>query len=263
MYERILGDKVWWGELLGGRAPQIGFNTMVPPFDDIRLRKAIALFIDRETAIAALGGGDGKTRGLLQVDLWSNPDFRTWPGYNPATKDADRAEAKRLLAEAGYGDGLKVKLVGRRPLAEQNEWWQGALAPLGIDVELELFDYVTFDKRRLNTDWAMIDSSISGPFPETLEERIAQRSISPRSNIIHEDPKIADFFARLNASPVYEQRKEVFQEMERYVIRDQFYTVQTFVGFNRIPFRTHVKGLYVPLIRPPTHVDYATVWLDK
>jgi peptide/nickel transport system substrate-binding protein len=263
MYERILGDKVWWGELKGGRAPNMGFNTMVPPFNDLRVRKAIALFIDRESAIKALGGGDGQTTGLYQIEGWSNPDFRSWPGYNPATKDADRAEARRLLAEAGYPNGLKVKMLSQRPLAEQSEWWQGALAPLGIDLELELFEYANFDQQKLTTDWKVNGASVAGVFPEQVEERLTLRSKSPRTNVLHEDAKIADFFSRLARTSVYEERLEIGREMERYVLKDQVYIVKTFVGISRIPFRTYVKGMFVPVVRPPTHVDYATVWLDK
>ena len=262
-YERSLGDKVWFGEILGGRAPQIAFNVLQPPFNDVRVRRAVHLWANRQSAIDAMGGGDGQPRGLLANAAWSNKDLASWPGYNQATKEQDRAEAKRLLAEAGYPDGLEVEMLARRPLAEQNEWWQGELAPLGIQLKLNLNDYQTYDSLKLKTDWKVIDSSISAPFPERLEERIATKTISPRSNIIHEDQKITEFFERLNGSPELETRRAIFQEMERYMLVEQVYTVQTFVGFNRLPIRSHVKGIFIPTETPPTHVDYATVWLDK
>ena len=74
------------------------FNTTRPPFSDQRVRRALALAIDREKLIATvLGGTELPTLSLV-------PDHT--PGYQPPdVLRYDPGEARILLAEAGYADG--------------------------------------------------------------------------------------------------------------------------------------------------------------
>nr|WP_246422167.1 ABC transporter substrate-binding protein [Nocardiopsis mwathae] len=75
------------------------------PFDDVRVRQAFRLIVDREEMVEqALSG-----YGSVGNDMYSRFD----PGYNDdlPQREQDIEEAKKLLAEAGYSDGLEVELV--------------------------------------------------------------------------------------------------------------------------------------------------------
>nr|WP_131102780.1 ABC transporter substrate-binding protein [Streptomonospora litoralis] len=77
------------------------------PFDDVRVRQAFRLIVDREQMVdQALAG-----HGSVGNDIYGRFD----PAYDeeklPAQREQDIDEAKRLLEEAGYGDGLEVQLV--------------------------------------------------------------------------------------------------------------------------------------------------------
>jgi oligopeptide transport system substrate-binding protein len=82
------------------------FNTQKKPFDDVRVRKALALAIDRQALIDNVVKGGRKPAlafvpyGLPDMD---GSDFRENGGTY--YKDADIETAKQLLAEAGYPDG--------------------------------------------------------------------------------------------------------------------------------------------------------------
>jgi len=100
-----------------------------PPFSDIRVRKAVQLAIDRPDMIAKGAFGDGMANppgGLGWRKGISIPqdELLKLPGYNPATRQQDIAEAKRLLAEAGYANGFATKLsygsylTNPKPIAE-------------------------------------------------------------------------------------------------------------------------------------------------
>ena len=77
----------------------LAFNTRKPPFDDVRLRRALSMAIDRDwIATRLMGGGETGARGLvppvlggLDPDVFASPD-------RPAL-------VRRLLAAAGYGPG--------------------------------------------------------------------------------------------------------------------------------------------------------------
>ncbi|MFD6097132.1 ABC transporter substrate-binding protein [Nocardiopsis flavescens] len=75
------------------------------PFDDVRVRRAFRLIVDRQEMIdQALAG-----YGQVGNDMYARMD-PSYPEDLPQ-REQDIAEAKRLLAEAGHGDGLEVELV--------------------------------------------------------------------------------------------------------------------------------------------------------
>jgi oligopeptide transport system substrate-binding protein len=84
-----------------------GFNLNVEPLDDIRVRQALSLAIDRQEITAtATGAGEIPAYSLVPPGI---------PGYVPAECEREDPEkARRLLAEAGYADGIgfpKLEIV--------------------------------------------------------------------------------------------------------------------------------------------------------
>ena len=80
----------------------IALNQSVPPLDDLRVRKALQLALDRETLMNAVISGRGNVeQGILPHGLI---------GYNPKLAEIpyDPDQAQALLAEAGYPDGLDL-----------------------------------------------------------------------------------------------------------------------------------------------------------
>ena len=111
------------------------FNVQRKPFDDVRVRRALALAIDRETLVKKV-----TLAGELPAYDFTPPDLI---GYVSRHRfQADLAEAKRLLAAAGYPDGKgfpKVELLyntleKHRTIAEalQQMWRKN----LGVDLTL-------------------------------------------------------------------------------------------------------------------------------
>ena len=93
-------------------------NHKRPPFDNVLVRRAINLALDRQASVKVLRHGGavmGSVMAPRPYGLWglSGRDLTTLPGFRDAARD--RAEAKRLLAEAGFGPGkpLRMELVTR------------------------------------------------------------------------------------------------------------------------------------------------------
>ncbi|WP_408648513.1 ABC transporter substrate-binding protein [Streptomonospora mangrovi] len=77
------------------------------PFDDVRVRQAFRLIVDRRQMVdQALAG-----YGSVGNDIYGRFDPAYVEDKLPDQRERDIAEAKRLLAEAGHGDGLEVQLV--------------------------------------------------------------------------------------------------------------------------------------------------------
>lgn len=85
------------------------FNTTREPFNDPRVRRAIHLAVSRQNLIAAFASQEqiNLTRWIPYGDAYATPpeQIAELPGYR-ADKTEDIAEAKRLLAEAGFPDGF-------------------------------------------------------------------------------------------------------------------------------------------------------------
>lgn len=112
------------------------------PFNDIRVRKAINLAVDRAGMKELLGGLMEEGTGFVPA---SNP----WRG-NPSFKPTyDPEGAKKLLADAGYGPGkplaFKVGIStsgsGQMQPLPMNEFLQQNMKDVGVDVSFEVFDW--------------------------------------------------------------------------------------------------------------------------
>jgi peptide/nickel transport system substrate-binding protein len=113
----------------------------VPAFKDARVRKALHLAANRQASINAVFGGEGKLNGPVP---WAFEDFALTqdellqtPGYSQ-NKDADIAEAKRLLDAAGHSD-LTFKILSttgnREPEVRQADFQR-----IGVETEIEIVD---------------------------------------------------------------------------------------------------------------------------
>ena len=103
------------GKVSVNKLPNFGaywalFNLKQKPFDDARVRRAIQLGVSRQNLIKAFGTQEqiNLTRWIPYGDPFATPPEKiaTLPGYRE-DKTADIAEAKKLLADAGFADGLK------------------------------------------------------------------------------------------------------------------------------------------------------------
>ncbi|WP_409344297.1 glutathione ABC transporter substrate-binding protein [Paenibacillus sp. MBLB4367] len=115
----------------------IGFNTKKKPFDDVRVRQAVAHAIERDSIIKGVFNNVG-SRTLTAL----SPKM---PGYNSSLTDYDYNinKAKQLLAEAGYPNGLKTSIVtdDRKERVNVAEVLQSQLKGIGIDLEVKVVEY--------------------------------------------------------------------------------------------------------------------------
>ncbi|MDR9455075.1 MAG: ABC transporter substrate-binding protein [Spiribacter sp.] len=134
---------------------QVTMRTDQKPFDDVRVRQAVALAVDRPRAIEVLLGGNASMGN-------DHPLAPIYPSeVNITQRERDLNRARSLLTDAGYPNGFPIDLhVGRlAELSQYGEMLQQMLAEIGIEVDLKIeplnvyYDHwteVTFGV----TDWA-------------------------------------------------------------------------------------------------------------
>ena len=93
-------------------------NTRRPPFDSVKVRRALSLAIDRQAYVTAVHRGGAVVGAALLPRPWgawglNDKEVALLPGYGRAAEG--KTQARRLLAEAGFGPGqpLRVEMVTR------------------------------------------------------------------------------------------------------------------------------------------------------
>lgn len=125
----------------------LSFNMRKEPFNDVRVRKAIAMAMDLESAWSVCMDGVGRPAiGLLPdniVDSISKADSPYHVDYPMYEYNIEAA--KELLAEAGYPDGFSCQYhVGNMAVRmAYGEFFKNAFSQIGIDVEIVSLDGAT------------------------------------------------------------------------------------------------------------------------
>lgn len=126
----------------------LAYNTEKKPFDDVRVRKAVNMAINKKAIIDAVYMSTGiAAKNPIPPSMWS---------YNDAVKDDpyDPEAAKKLLAQAGHPNGFATDLWAmpvQRPYNPNArriaELMQADLAKVGIKAEIKSFEWGEYRKR--------------------------------------------------------------------------------------------------------------------
>ena len=200
----------------------IAFNTNVPPFDDVNVRRALGLSINRELITRVTFNGFYPTaNGVLMPQL---------PGYTPEDKtlpfDAD--EARRLLAESKYGSAENLPPIvmtevggGAQAALDTQAFIEQWRQELGVEVRIQQTDYATYladlDAGRLqmfNGGWSM-----DYPDPESVLD-LKLHSASRLNDVGYANAEVDAILeaARVEQDP--DERLRLYQEAERLIIED-------------------------------------------
>lgn len=199
-------------------------NIHRAPWNDPRVVKAVKLAIDREPAVEVVEEGPelGQVGGPLPLrGQWAIPEeeLKKLPGYRHP-KDQDLAEAKRLLAEAGYPKGFKTTMLCRTSTAEKNiaVFLKSELEKIGIEAEIAPKDVAAFyeplERGAFDTAaaaWAVDDDpdSVFGEHYVTGGGRNYER---------FSDAEIDKLFVEQSQTMDVAKRRELVQKMERLYI---------------------------------------------
>ena len=138
----------------GSNIQYIGFNTQVSPFNNIKIRQAIAFAIDREKIVNELLSGQAKlSYSILPEESWA---------YSTGTKYTyNLTKAKQLLQESGYkGEVVKLKYAsGNQTVNQYSQVIQSSLKNIGFNIELETLEPNTL-RDQLNTGQFQMSTSI-------------------------------------------------------------------------------------------------------
>ncbi len=200
------------------------------PLDDVRVRRAIHLALDRQTMEATLAQGSGRINppGVSAVNAWAMPqdELLKLPGYRQP-KDQDLAEARRLLREAGHPDGFtsSIQAVAQWTNPRIAEVAAQQLQKVGIDLKLDFIDQgVYFSNQRQGK----FDIGLNGMSADTIDGSLYQYYYSkagPNPGAIA-DPDLDRMIEAQRAALQKETRYRILRQIQQYLM-DKMYVVPT------------------------------------
>ncbi len=146
-------------------------NNQKAPFDDVRVRKALSLALDRETIAAkVLGRGEEPAYNLTRAGTAGFVPYV--PEWSKLDQAARVAEAKKLLAEAGYSESKPLTFNFLYNTSEQHKkiavaaasMWQQALG--FVKVNLENQEWKTYLDSRRSGNYQIARASWCGDYNE-------------------------------------------------------------------------------------------------
>lgn len=235
----------------------LAFNLKVKPFDNAKVRQAIAWAVDRGPVLAAAvdGAGTQLTAGPFL------PSF--WAGLQQPIYKQDLAKAKQLLTEAGYPNGFTAKLkntptysfLGNAGIVVQEQ-----LKAVGINFEIVSLEWSVFLKDYLGKDFEAAVSGYSAfADPHTVFDGTY---VTGRQNnfMSYSNPKFDELVAQGAASSDPAARTKIYQQAQQILAEDSP-MVFLYAANEYEAMQSYVKG-YVHFLNG-SHVSARTMWLDK
>ncbi len=182
-------------------------NNQTPPFNDVRVRRAFNVGLDRRDIVELTLFGQGAPT-ISPIP----------PGHAFYAKDielgaADPAAARKLLAEAGHTDGLRIPIivpVGRPVRERLGVTLQQLLAPAGFDLQIQRVPFSSYDAEVAGKAPLYIDGYFARPTIDTSTYPFLHSKGSWNARLWHYSNPAADRAldaARLTGDPA-KQRVE-------------------------------------------------------
>jgi peptide/nickel transport system substrate-binding protein len=267
---RALGDRITVQESDWDVASAVTPNHKKKPFDDVRVRRALTLAIDRwhgapplsKIAIVKTVGGivfPGSPLAAEKEELEEIAGF--WPDI-----DKSRAEARRLLQEAG-AEGLSFELLNRnvdQPYKYVATWLIDEWSKIGLHVTQRVMPSGPWFEAMRNGDFdVVLEAPGYGLVNPLLDvQKALPASVDAENYGQFEDPAEIDLYQQMLHETEPARQRELMRQFEKYVLDDQAHMIWVLWWHRIVPYRSYVKGWKIA----PTHFinqDLARIWLDK
>ncbi len=200
------------------------FNTTRPPFNDARVRKALNLALDKDIiAGKVLGQGQRPAWLISQTDIGGvklqNPDYASWP------MDKRIAEAKKLLAEAGFNDShpLSFNLLyntseshQRIAIAASSMWKKN----LGVEAKLQNQEWKTMLDTMHTHNFDAVRYAWIADYDDAATFLNTFRTGDSQNTTQYSNPDYDRALANAAKSKTAEERGKFYQQAEDLLGRD-------------------------------------------
>lgn len=221
----------------------LGFNCEKPPFDDVRVRQALSMTLDKDIIVDNIFEGTAvPAHGPIAPGVF---------GYDPAATSppVNMEKAKELLADAGYADGFSSTIwTNDNPIRVQiAEYAQSTWRELGIDIEIEVLEWGAYLE---NTAAGEHDMFLLGWVTVTLDADYGTYSLfhsdehgEAGNRSFFSNPRVDELLEKGRTEPDPDARTAVYSELSEILIDE---APMFFVAFTELllGLSDDVKGFH-------------------
>ena len=217
----------------------VSFNCDIEPFNNVKVRQAIALAIDSEAIVKATTRGYAElATSFLAPGIWGYHDADSeFEGY-----DVERA--KQLLAEAGYPDGFSCTMISN---ANQStaEMIQAYLKEIGINVELNVADFATWLDSITNGKQQMYIGGWTVPSADASEafQAFYSEYKGPTNRSFYGNPEADALIEIIDSEADTEKRMEACVQLQE-LLADECVTIPLNIGTHYYSVNKSISGFY-------------------
>jgi oligopeptide transport system substrate-binding protein len=217
------------------------FNVKKPPFDDVRVRKAFAMAIDREEIVRVLNGGEIPAISWIPQGMFA---YNASIGlrFNPS-------EAQRLLAEAGYRDGRGLEPVTavfntgpvNTLVAEnlQDQWRRN----LNVVVRLDNMEWKVYLKRLKTDPPALFRLSWGADYPDPDNFMALFTTDGGNNRTGWENRQYDALIGQAASEPDPGRRFLLYNEAQRILVEREVPIIPLFIAVQNAMVKPYVKNL--------------------
>jgi peptide/nickel transport system substrate-binding protein len=231
-----------------GAVPYISLNNAVVPFDNLLVRKAFSLAIDKDSLIQVILQG----AGIPQYGPISPSTVGYWPGVEEIGYHFDLEQAKALMQEAGYtynADGMLLT-PGGEPFvlmlntsdtdtaAKMAQVIQSQLKALGVDIEIAQMEGSMMFGKNLSGDYTISTDGYSHFDADIMFFFFHSQGMNTM-HVTNPDLDLALIRSRTETDPV--KRQEALNEVQRIIVENA-YQIPLYSAINYFPLNNRVKG---------------------
>jgi peptide/nickel transport system substrate-binding protein len=265
-----LGDKLAVQEGDWDVGSSITVNHEKKPFDDVRVRRALTLAIDRwggapplsKVAIVQTVGGIVFPGSPLAA---TKDELQHLAGYWPDIEKS-RDEAKRLLKEAG-AEGLSFELLNRnvdQPYKYVATWVIDQWSKIGLHVTQKVVPTGPWFEAMRKGDFDVVVEApgygIVNPLMDI--QKFLPSAVDAENYARYDDKQAVDLYEAMLHETDPAKQRAAMRAFETYMLDTQAHAAMGLWWHRIVPYRSYVKGFKIA----PTHFlnqDLARVWLDQ
>ena len=266
-----LGDKITVQESPWDCILMVAINHKKKPFDDPRVRRALTLALDRYEASKALSQ-IAIVKEVAGVQVPGTPyatppeELAKVPGYWHDIEKS-RAEAKRLLKEAGVPEGFSFTFMNRgipMPYEPLGVWMIDQWRKIGLNVTQRVIEPAAYfgALRRGEHEVAMDFQCGYIVEPDLDMYKFLSSSRNPANYGYYEDPVLDKLYDQQSQATSPDERKKIIKEFESRVLGEQAHYLMTLQWHRIIPHSSRLHGWTIT----PSHYlnnTLDTVWLSQ
>jgi len=240
-----------------------------PPFNDVRVRRAISMAVDRQKQVDTLFEGHG-IPGWGVPYLYYQDKMPTLAQLGPWWQHRP-TEAKKLLAEAGHANGFETTLFYYEYFPQMTSQvqlvQQDLKRNLNINVKITKLDYTTYYGRYVESKWDGMAWGFQSGHAVGLDERTYQymHSKSTKNFFRVNDPLIDELTTKLRQTPDRGEQRTIARKI---VDREYDQVLRMWMPYDNgfLVFQPHVRNMAALALRRTDGYGasaIARLWLDK